>query len=180
MTLPDEIVFAICVCVTRKGMAIYGQPQPRARSWTTRSPTIHADGAGLHKRVPRGCRTRTSTFPRSSPPRVTPRTNYTAAGHDITITLTATNYTWAQGSGLGLTTTGPGMLASRRHGPQHRPEVDPPLLPGWRSMLDIATPTRPRNHVDHHIRRNSHQPSPEHTNHQRHSSHHEQPANYLT
>ena len=110
--------------------------------------TIHADGAGLHKR-PDGV-----SYTNKHIPTLVAATHPTQThvinllGHDITITLTATSYTWNWGDGTpDLTTTSPGV-------PWHKgmkPNTDPALIRhyytppnGWRSRFDGPYPTTTR------------------------------------
>ena len=110
--------------------------------------TIHADGAGLHKR-PDGV-----SYSNKHIPTLVAATHPTQThvinllGHDITITLTATSYTWSWGDGTpDLTTTSPGT-------PWHKgmkPNTDPALIRhyytppnGWRSRFDGPYPTTTR------------------------------------
>ena len=93
-------------------------PKTREAGWTptTReilyyaATTIHADGAGLHKR-PEGVSYTNKYIPTLvAATHPTQTHTVTLLGHDITITLTATNYTWGWGDGTpDLTTTSPGM-----------------------------------------------------------------------
>ena len=110
--------------------------------------TIHADGAGLHKR-PDGV-----SYSNKYIPTLVAATHPTQThvinllGHDITITLTATSYTWSWGDGTpDLTTTSPGV-------PWHKgmkPNTDPALIRhyytppnGWRSRFDGPYPATTR------------------------------------
>ena len=110
--------------------------------------TIHADGAGLHKR-PEGV-----SYTNKYIPTLVAATHPTQThvinllGHDITITLTATSYTWSWGDDTpDLTTTSPGV-------PWHKgmkPNTDPTLIRhyytppnGWRSRFDGPYPTTTR------------------------------------
>ena len=110
--------------------------------------TIHADGAGLHKR-PEGV-----SYTNKYIPTLVAATHPTQThvinllGHDITITLTATSYTWNWGDDTpDLTTTSPGM-------PWHKgmnPNTDPALIRhyytppnGWRSRFDGPYPNATR------------------------------------
>ena len=110
--------------------------------------TIHADGAGLHKR-PDGVSYSNKHIPTlvaATHPSQTHVINL--LGHDITITLTATSYTWSWGDGTpDLTTTSPGT-------PWHKgmdPNTDPALIRhyytppnGWRSRFDGPYPATTR------------------------------------
>ena len=109
---------------------------------------IHADGAGLHKRPSRTSYTNkyVPTLVAATHPTQTHTVNL--LGHDITVTLTATSYTWSWGDGTpDLTTTSPGM-------PWHKgmdPNTDPALIRhyytppnGWRSRFDGPYPNATR------------------------------------
>lgn len=110
--------------------------------------TIHADGAGLHKR-PDGV-----SYSNKHIPTLVAATHPTQThvinllGHDITITLRATSYTWSWGDDTpDLTTTSPGV-------PWHKgmkPNTDPALIRhyytppnGWRSRFDGPYPNATR------------------------------------
>ena len=110
--------------------------------------TIHADGAGLHKR-PDGV-----SYTNKHIPTLVAATHPTQThvinllGRDITITLTATSYTWNWGDDTpDLTTTSPGV-------PWHKgmkPNTDPALIRhyytppnGWRSRFDGPYPDATR------------------------------------
>ena len=112
------------------------------------STLIHADGAGLHKR-PDGV-----SYSNKHIPTLVAATHPTQThvinllGHDITITLTATSYTWSWGDDTpDLTTTSPGV-------PWHKgmkPNTDPALIRhyytppnGWRSRFDGPYPATTR------------------------------------
>ena len=106
---------------------------------------IHADGAGLHKR-PEGV-----SYTNKHIPTLVAATHPTQAhtvtllGHDITVTLTATSYTWSWGDGTpDLTTTSPGMPWQEGMDPN----TDPALIRhyykapnGWKSFLDGPYPS---------------------------------------
>ena len=109
---------------------------------------IHADGAGLHKRPADVSYTNKHipTLVAATHPTQTHVVNL--LGHDITITLTATSYTWSWGDDTpDLTTTSPGV-------PWHKgmkPNTDPALIRhyytppnGWRSRFDGPYPTTTR------------------------------------
>jgi len=131
-----------------------GSDQDPGRIPTTRdilylaAATIHPDGAGLHKRP-----TKTSYTNRYVPTLVAathPTQTHTInlLGHDITVTLTATSYTWSWGDGTpDLTTTEPGMPWQEGMDPN----TDPALIRhyykapnGWKSFLDGPYPSATR------------------------------------
>ena len=110
--------------------------------------TIHADGAGLHKRPTDVSYTNkyVPTLVAATHPTQTHTINL--LGHDITITLTATNYQWSWGDDTpDLVTTSPGT-------PWHKgmdPNTDPALIrhyytppEGWRSRFDGPYPDATR------------------------------------
>ena len=110
--------------------------------------TIHADGAGLYKRPADVSYTNKHipTLVAATHPTQTHVINL--LGHDITITLRATSYTWSWGDGTpDLTTTSPGV-------PWHKgmkPNTDPALIRhyytppnGWRSRFDGPYPDATR------------------------------------
>ena len=112
------------------------------------STLIHADGAGLHKRPANVSYTNKHipTLVAATHPTQTHVINL--LGHDITITLTATSYTWNWGDDTpDLTTTSPGV-------PWHKgmkPNTDPALIRhyytppnGWRSRFDGPYPNATR------------------------------------
>ena len=109
---------------------------------------IHADGAGLHKR-PEGVSYTNKYIPTLvAATHPTQTHTVTLLGHDITITLTATNYTWSWGDGSpDLTTTSPGMPWQEGMDPN----TDPALIRhyykapnGWKSFLDGPYPSATR------------------------------------
>ena len=131
-----------------------GSDQDPGRIPTTRdilylaAATIHPNGAGLHKRPSRTSYTNkyVPTLVAATHPTQTHTINL--LGHDITVTLTATSYTWSWGDGTpDLTTTSPGM-------PWHKgmdPNTDPALIRhyytppnGWRSRFDGPYPDATR------------------------------------
>ena len=125
----------------------YGHLQ-RARSCTTQPRRIHADGAGLHKR-PEGVSYTNKYIPTLvAATHPTQTHTVTLLGHDITITLRATNYTWSCGDGTpDLTTTEPGMPWQEGMDPN----TDPALIRhyykapnGWKSLLDGPYPSATR------------------------------------
>ena len=106
--------------------------------------TIHADGAGLHKR-PEGVSYTNKYIPTLvAATHPTQTHTVTLLGHDITVTLTATSYTWSWGDGTpDLTTTSPGMPWQEGMDPN----TDPALIRhyytapnGWKSFLDGPYP----------------------------------------
>ena len=110
--------------------------------------TIHADGAGLYKRPADVSYTNKHipTLVAATHPTQTHVINL--LGHDITITLRATSYTWSWVDGTpDLTTTSPGV-------PWHKgmkPNTDPALIRhyytppnGWRSRFDGPYPDATR------------------------------------
>ena len=110
--------------------------------------TIHADGAGLYKRPADVSYTNKHipTLVAATHPTQTHVINL--LGHDITITLTATSYTWSWGDDTpDLTTTSPGV-------PWHKgmkPNTDPALIRhyytppnGWQSRFDGPYPNATR------------------------------------
>ena len=131
-----------------------GSDQDPGRIPTTRdilylaTAVIHADGAGLYKRpadVPYTNK-HIPTLVAATHPTQTHVINL--LGHDITITLTATSYTWSWGDDTpDLTTTSPGV-------PWHKgmkPNTDPALIRhyytppnGWRSRFDGPYPDATR------------------------------------
>ena len=110
--------------------------------------TIHADGAGLHKR-PEGV-----SYTNKYIPTLVAATHPTQThvinllGHDITITLTATSYTWSWGDDTpDLTTTSPAMPWQEGMDPNTDPALirhyyTPPN--GWRSRFDGPYPEATR------------------------------------
>ena len=105
---------------------------------------IHADGAGLHKR-PEGVSYTNKYIPTLvAATHPTQTHTVTLLGHDITVTLTATSYTWSWGDGTpDLTTTSPGMPWQEGMDPN----TDPALIRhyykapgGWKSFLDGPYP----------------------------------------
>ena len=140
-TLPPELAMA---GFTRDSDAV-----PTTREILLAASTlIHADGAGLYKR-PDGV-----SYTNKHIPTLVAATHPTQThvinllGHDITITLTATSYTWSWGDDTpDLTTTSPGA-------PWHKgmkPNTDPALIRhyytppnGWRSRFDGPYPNATR------------------------------------
>ena len=106
--------------------------------------TIHADGAGINKQPP------TVSYTNRFVPTIVSVTAPTQThvinllGHDITITLRATNYEYSWGDGTPNTvTTSPGLAWEKGIDPNNDPRLirhyyTPPQ--GWRSMLDGPYP----------------------------------------
>ena len=151
VTLPDgtESKPFVCAHITRKGNGDTAGQLPTTREILYyAATTIHADGAGLHKR-PEGVSYTNKYIPTLvAATHPTQTHTVTLLGHDITITLTATSYTWSWGDGTpDLTTTSPGM-------PWHEgmdPNTDPALIRhyykapnGWKSFLDGPYPSATR------------------------------------
>ena len=151
VTLPDgtESKPFVCAHITRKGDGnTTGQPPTTREILYYAATTIHADGAGLHKR-PEGVSYTNKYIPTLvAATHPTQTHTVTLLGRDITITLTATSYTWSWGDGTpDVTTTSPGM-------PWHEgmdPNTDPALIRhyykapnGWKSFLDGPYPSATR------------------------------------
>ena len=140
-TLPHELAMA---GFTRDSDAV-----PTTREILLAASTIiHPDGAGLYKRPADVSYTNKHipTLVAATHPTQTHVINL--LGHDITITLTATSYTWSWGDDTpDLTTTSPGV-------PWHKgmkPNTDPALIRhyytppnGWRSRFDGPYPDATR------------------------------------
>ena len=140
-TLPHELAMA---GFTRDSDAV-----PTTREILLAASTIiHPDGAGLYKRPADVSYTNKHipTLVAATHPTQTHVINL--LGHDITITLRATSYTWSWGDGTpDLTTTSPGV-------PWHKgmkPNTDPALIRhyytppnGWRSRFDGPYPNATR------------------------------------
>ena len=140
-TLPPELAMA---GFTRDSDAV-----PTTREILLAASTlIHADGAGLYKRPADVSYTNKHipTLVAATHPTQTHVINL--LGHDITITLTATSYTWSWGDDTpDLTTTSPGV-------PWHKgmkPNTDPALIRhyytppnGWCSRFDGPYPNATR------------------------------------
>jgi len=131
-----------------------GSDQDPGRIPTTRdilymaATTIHPDGAGLHKR-PEGVSYTNKYIPTLvAATHPTQTHTVTLLGHDITITLRATSYTWSWGDGTpDLTTTSPGVPWQEGMDPN----TDPALIRhyykapnGWKSFLDGPYPSATR------------------------------------
>ena len=145
--LPDgtESKPFVCAHITRKGDGNNAGQLPTTREILYyAATTIHADGAGLHKR-PEGVSYTNKYIPTLvAATHPTQTHTVTLLGHDITITLTATSYTWSWGDGTpDLTTTSPGMPWQEGMDPN----TDPALIRhyykapnGWKSFLDGPYP----------------------------------------
>ena len=151
VTLPDGTESApfVCAHITRKGDGNNAGQAPTTREILYyAATTIHADGAGLHKR-PEGV-SYTNKFIPTLVAATHPTQTHTVTllGHDITVTLTATSYTWSWGDGTpDLTTTSPGMPWQEGMDPNS----DPALIRhyykapnGWKSFLDGPYPSATR------------------------------------
>ena len=135
----------VCTHITRKGDGNNAGQAPTTREILYyAATTIHADGAGLHKR-PEGVSYTNKYIPTLvAATHPTQTHTVTLLGHDITITLTATSYTWSWGDGTpDLTTTSPGMPWQEGMDPN----TDPALIRhyykapnGWKSFLDGPYP----------------------------------------
>ena len=151
VTLPDgtESKPFVCAHITRKGDGNNAGQLPTTREILYyAATTIHADGAGLHKR-PEGVSYTNKYIPTLvAATHPTQTHTVTLLGHDITITLTATSYTWSWGDGTpDLTTTSPGMPWQEGMDPN----TDPALIRhyykapnGWKSFLDGSYPSATR------------------------------------
>ena len=151
VTLPDgtESLPFVCAHITRKGNGDTTGQLPTTREILYyAATTIHADGAGLHKR-PEGVSYTNKYIPTLvAATHPTQTHTITLLGHDITITLTATSYTWSWGDGTpDLTTTSPGMPWQEGMDPN----TDPALIRhyykapnGWKSFLDGPYPSATR------------------------------------
>ena len=140
-TLPPELAMA---GFTRDSDAV-----PTTREILLAAATlIHADGAGLHKRPSK------ESFTNKYVPTLVAATHPTQThtinllGHDITITLTATNYEWDWGDGTPNTITAyQGMVFEKGMDPNKDPRLirhyyTPPN--GWRSRFDGPYPDATR------------------------------------
>ena len=151
VTLPDgtESLPFVCAHITRNGNGDTTGQLPTTREILYyAATTIHADGAGLHKR-PEGVSYTNKYIPTLvAATHPTQTHTITLLGHDITITLTATSYTWSWGDGTpDLTTTSPGMPWQEGMDPN----TDPALIRhyykapnGWKSFLDGPYPSATR------------------------------------
>ena len=131
-----------------------GPNQDPGRTPTTRDmlylarAVIHADGAGLYKR-PEGVSYTNKYIPTLvAATRPTQTHVVTMFGREVTVTFTATSYTWSWGDGTpDLTTTSPGMPWQEGMDPN----TDPALIRhyykapnGWKSFLDGPYPSATR------------------------------------
>ena len=131
-----------------------GADQDPGRVPTTRdllylaTAVIHADGAGLYKR-PEGVSYTNRYIPTIvSATRPTQTHVVTMFGREVTVTFTATSYTWSWGDGTpDVTTTSPGMPWQEGMDPN----TDPALIRhyykapnGWKSFLDGPYPSATR------------------------------------
>ena len=151
VTLPDgtESEPFVCAHITRKGNGDTAGQLPTTREILYyAATTIHADGAGLHKR-PEGVSYTNKYIPTLvAATHPTQTHTVTLLGRDITITLTATSYTWSWGDGTpDLTTTSAGMPWQEGMDPN----TDPALIRhyykapnGWKSFLDGPYPSATR------------------------------------
>ena len=147
VTLPDgtESNPFVCTHITRKGDGNNAGQAPTTREILYyAATTIHADGAGLHKR-PEGVSYTNKYIPTLvAATHPTQTHTVTLLGHDITVTLTATSYTWSWGDGTpDVTMTSPGMPWQEGMDPN----TDPALIRhyykapnGWKSFLDGPYP----------------------------------------
>ena len=131
-----------------------GADQDPGRVPTTRdllylaTAVIHADGAGLYKR-PEGVSYTNKYIPTLvAATRPTQTHVVTMFGREVTVTFTATSYTWSWGDGTpDVTTTSPGMPWQEGMDPN----TDPALIRhyykapnGWKSFLDGPYPSATR------------------------------------
>ena len=131
-----------------------GPNQDPGRTPTTRDmlylarAVIHVDGAGLHKR-PEGVSYTNKYIPTIvSATHPTQTHVVTMFGREVTVTFTATSYTWSWGDGTpDLTTTSAGMPWQEGMDPN----TDPALIRhyykapnGWKSFLDGPYPSATR------------------------------------
>ena len=151
VTLPDGTESApfVCAHITRKGDGNNAGQAPTTREILYyAATTIHADGAGLHKR-PEGVSYTNKYIPTLvAATHPTQTHTITLLGHDITITLTATSYTWSWGDGTpDLTTTSPGMPWQEGMDPNTNPALIRHYYKapnGWKSFLDGPYPSATR------------------------------------
>ena len=151
VTLPDGTESApfVCTHIIRKGDGNNAGQAPTTREILYyAATTIHADGVGLHKR-PEGVSYTNKYIPTLvAATHPTQAHTVTLLGRDITVTLTATSYTWSWGDGTpDLTTTSPGMPWQEGMDPN----TDPALIRhyykapnGWKSFLDGPYPSATR------------------------------------
>ena len=131
-----------------------GADQDPGRVPTTRdllylaTAVIHADGAGLYKR-PEGVSYTNKYIPTLVAATRPAQTHVvTMFGREVTVTFTATSYTWSWGDGTpDVTTTSPGMPWQEGMDPN----TDPALIRhyykapnGWKSFLDGPYPSATR------------------------------------
>ena len=140
-TLPPELATA--------GFTRDSETVPTTREILLAAATlIHADGAGLRKRPTRTSYTNkyVPTLVAATHPTQTHTINL--LGHDITITLKATNYEWDWGDGTPNTITAyQGMVFEKGMDPNEDPRLirhyyTPPN--GWRSRFDGPYPDATR------------------------------------
>ena len=151
VTLPDgtESEPFVCAHITRKGNGdTAGQPPTTREILYYAATTIHADGAGLHKR-PEGVSYTNKYIPTLvAATHPTQTHTVTLLGHDITVTLTATSYTWSWGDGTpDLTTTSAGMPWQEGMDPNTNPALIRHYYKapnGWKSFLDGPYPSATR------------------------------------
>ena len=146
-----------------------GADQDPGRVPTTRdllylaTAVIHANGAGLHKR-PEGVSYTNKYIPTLVAATHPTQTHVvTMFGREVTVTFTATSYTWSWGGrNPGRDHDLAGYALARRHGPQHRPRADPSLLQGAQRVEVFPGRTLPlrhaHHHADHHLGGYGHQP----------------------
>ena len=109
---------------------------------------IHVDGAGLYKR-PEGVSYTNKYIPTLvAATRPTQTHVVTMFGREVTVTFTATSYTWSWGDGTpDLTTTAPGMPWQEGMDPNTDPALirhDYKAPDGWKSFLDGPYPSATR------------------------------------
>ena len=151
VTLPDgtESEPFVCAHITRKGNGdTAGQPPTTREILYYAATTIHADGAGLHKR-PEGVSYTNKYIPTLvAATHPTQTHTVTLLGHDITVTLTATSYTWSWGDGTpDLTTTSAGIPWQEGMDPNTNPALIRHYYKapnGWKSFLDGPYPSATR------------------------------------
>ena len=148
--VPDYLRVAVCAYPPPEhGEDTNPQRLPSTREiLLSAANLINADGAGLHKR-PEGVSYTNKYIPTLvAATHPTQTHTVTLLGHDITVALTATSYTWSWGDGTpDLTTTSPGMPWQEGMDPN----TDPALIRhyykapnGWKSFLDGPYPSATR------------------------------------